>query len=64
MELLLAQGNLSTEVAAKTLPTIFTLVSNVQTTVGDGIDIGILKDEHSTLNIQHRIKKQTFNTEQ
>lgn len=44
VELLLADGKLRADEAAKTLPTIFTLVSNVQTTVGDGIDICIIKD--------------------
>lgn len=54
VELLLAQGNLSTKEAAKTIPTLFTLVSNVQTTVGGGVDIGIIKDEQSIENIMHK----------
>ena len=54
VELLLAQGNLSTKEAAKTIPTLFTLVSNVQTTVGGGIDIGIIKDEQSIENTMHK----------
>jgi 20S proteasome alpha/beta subunit len=45
VELLLADGNLSGAAAANVIPTIFTLVSNVQTTVGDGIDVCIIKDE-------------------
>jgi len=53
VELLLAQGNLSTEEAAKTMPTLFTLVSNVQTTVGGGVDIGIIKDEQGIGGIVH-----------
>ena len=53
VELLLAQGNLSTGEAAKTMPTLFTLVSSVQTTVGGGVDIGIIKDEQGIENIMH-----------
>ena len=53
VELLLAQGNLSTEEAAKTMPTLFTLVSNVQTTVGGGVDISIIKDEQDIGGIVH-----------
>ena len=53
VELLLAQGNLSTEEAAKTMPTLFTLVSNVQTTVGGGVDISIIKDEQGIGGIVH-----------
>lgn len=45
VELLLAQGDLSTNEAARVVPTIFTMVSNVQTTVGGGVDICIIKDE-------------------
>ena len=54
VELLLAQGNLSTKEAAKTIPALFTLVSNVQATVGGGVDIGIIKDEQSIENIMHK----------
>ncbi len=54
VELLLAQGNLSTEEAAKTMPTLFTLVSNVQTTVGDGVDVCIVKDNHGVETITHK----------
>lgn len=53
VELLFAQGNLSTEEVAKTMPTLFTLVSNVQTTVGGGVDICIIKDEQGAGNIVH-----------
>ena len=35
------------------MPTIFTLVSNVQTTVGEGVDIGIVKDEKGIDGIVH-----------
>jgi 20S proteasome alpha/beta subunit len=45
VELLLAYGKLRTDEAVKTLPTIFTLVSNVQISVGDGLDTLIIKDE-------------------
>ena len=53
VELLLAQGDLSTEEAAKTMPTLFTLVSNVQATVGGGVDISIIKDEQGIGGIVH-----------
>ena len=53
VELLLAQGNLSTEEASKTMPALFTLVSNVQTTVGGGVDIAIIKDEQDIGDIVH-----------
>ena len=35
------------------MATLFTLVSNVQTTVGDGVDICIIKDNQGTGNITH-----------
>jgi len=35
------------------MPAIFTIVSNVQTTVGGGVDIGIIKDEEGIGNIVH-----------
>jgi len=54
VELLLARGNLSTEEAAKTMPTLFTLVSSAQTTVGGGVDIGIIKDEQGIESIVHK----------
>lgn len=53
VELLLADGDLSTEKAAKTMAPLFTLVSNVQTTVGGGVDICIVKDNQGTGNIIH-----------
>jgi len=53
VELLLVEGNLSTEDAAKTMPTLFTLVSNVQTTVGGGVDIGIIKDKQGFGDVVH-----------
>jgi len=54
VELLLADGDIPTEEAAKTMPTLFTLVSNVQTTVGGGIDICIIKDDQGAGNIEHQ----------
>jgi len=53
VELLLAQGNLSAEGATTTMPTLFTLVSNVQTTAGGGVDISIIKDEQDIGGIVH-----------
>ena len=44
VDLLIADGRLSTEDVEKTIAPIFSLVSNVQTTVGDGIDVCIFKD--------------------
>ena len=54
LDLLLADGSLYVDDAAKVMPTIFTLVSNVQTTVGGGIDIGIIKDNQDVSNIVHK----------
>ena len=53
VELLLAEGNLHIDEAAKAMTALFTLVSNVQTTVGGGVDICIIKDEQGTGNIVH-----------
>jgi len=53
VELLLAPGALSIDDTAKTIPVLFTLVSNVQTTVGGGVDICIVKDGEVTSKIQH-----------
>jgi len=44
LELLLAEGDLSVDEASKVMAPLFTLVSNVQTTVGGGVDIYIVKD--------------------
>jgi len=44
VELLLADGKLRTDEAVKTLPTTFTLVSNVQLSIGDGINVCVIKD--------------------
>lgn len=53
VELLLSQGDLFTGEAAKIMPTLFTLVSNVQTSVGGGVDICIVKDEQGANDIAH-----------
>ena len=53
VELLLAQGDLSTDEAARVMPTLFTLISNVQTTVGGGVDICIIKDGKGLGRIVH-----------
>ena len=44
MELLLADGGLSVDEASKAMAPLFTLVSNVQTTVGGGVDIYVIRD--------------------
>ena len=54
VELLLAEGKLSTEEADKTMAPVFSLVSNVQTTVGDGVDVCIVKDNHGVETITHK----------
>jgi 20S proteasome alpha/beta subunit len=53
VELLLADGNLRVDEAARTVPTIFSLVSNVQTTVGDGVDISIIRDDKGLDGIRY-----------
>ncbi len=53
VDLVLASGTLQTSEAMKIIPTIFTMVSNVQTTVGDGIDICITLDDHAVGAIVH-----------
>lgn len=45
VDLLLSDGNLRVNDAIKIIAPLFTLVSNVQTTVGDGVDICIIADE-------------------
>ncbi len=51
VELLLAARELRTNEAVKTLPTIFTLVSNVQLSIGDGINVCVIKDNTGAGNI-------------
>jgi len=53
VELLLADCSLSNNEAAKTFAPIFSLVSNVQTTVGGGVDVCIVKDNQGTGDIVH-----------
>jgi 20S proteasome alpha/beta subunit len=53
VELLLADGNLKVDEAARTLPAIFSLVSSVQTTVGDGVDIAIIRDDKGIDGIRY-----------
>jgi 20S proteasome alpha/beta subunit len=53
VELLLANGELSTDESAKVMPAIFTMVSDVQTTVGGGIDICKITDDQEIGNISH-----------
>ena len=69
LELLLADGGLPVEEAAKTIAPLFTLVSNVQITVGGGVDICIIKDGKGIGNIMHekgvsleRLKAAVLNT--
>jgi proteasome alpha subunit len=53
VELLLADGNLKVDEAVRTLPTIFSLVCNVQVTVGDGIDISIIRDDRGLDGVRY-----------
>jgi 20S proteasome alpha/beta subunit len=53
VELILADGALYAEEASRTMATLFTLVSNVQTTVGDGVDICIVRDGQGIGQITH-----------
>jgi 20S proteasome alpha/beta subunit len=53
VELLLADGSLTTNEATKVVAIIFTLVSNVQATVGGGVDVSIIKDGEATGEIKH-----------
>ena len=53
VELLMAQGDLLPEEAARIMPTLFSLVSNVQTTVGGGVEICVIKDDQGAGNIVH-----------
>ena len=53
VDLLLADGDLNAQDAVKVLPSLYTLVSGVQTTVGGGVDICIVKDGEGIGVIQH-----------
>jgi len=53
VELLLEKGDLHVEEAVKAVVLIFSVVSNVQTTVGDGVDVCIMKDDQGIADIVH-----------
>jgi 20S proteasome alpha/beta subunit len=53
VDLLLAVGGLSIQDAAKVIPVLYTLVSRVQTSVGGGVDICIVKDGEGAGDINH-----------
>ena len=53
VELLLVRGELLTHEATKTIPAIFTMVSDVQTTVGGGVDICEITDGQGIQDITH-----------
>jgi 20S proteasome alpha/beta subunit len=53
VDLLLADGCLNTGDAIKVIPTVFSLVSSVQTTVGGEVDICVVKDGEGIGAIQH-----------
>lgn len=54
VELLLAHKKLSTGDASKVIAPIFSMVSAVQTTVGDGIDLCIVKDNRRAQTITYQ----------
>ncbi len=53
VDLLLADGTLKAKEALKVMPVLFSLVSSVQTTVGGGVDMCIVKDSDGTRNVEH-----------
>lgn len=53
VELVLSQGDLSTKESIKVIPFLFSLVSNVQTTVGGGVDICVISDNQAIGKITH-----------
>ena len=53
VELLLANGELSIDESTKVMPAIFTMVSDVQTSVGGGIDVCKITDNQEISNITH-----------
>lgn len=53
LELLLADGDLPVDDGAKTMPALFSLVANVLTTVGNGVDICAVRDNEGPGNITH-----------
>jgi len=53
VELLLAERDLPVDEASKVMAPLFTLVSNVQTTVGGGVDICVVRDGQGIGQITH-----------
>ncbi len=53
LDLLLDDGDLASQDAVKVMPLLFTLVSNVQTTVGGGVDMCVVRDEQGSGAVQH-----------
>lgn len=54
VDLLLADGNLNVQDTVKVIPSLYALVSGVQTTVGGGVDIADVEDGKVTGVIQHK----------
>lgn len=52
-DLLFNNGDLKCEDAKRLIPVVFTMVSNVQTSVGGGVDICIIKNEEEIGQIRH-----------
>jgi len=53
VDLLLADGKLKANDAAKVIPYLFSLVTNVHTTVGGGTDVYIVRDGQGISEMQH-----------
>ena len=53
VDLLLTHGDLRTEDVVKAIPPLFSLISSVQTTVGGGVDMCIVKDGDGIGEIWH-----------
>ncbi len=53
VELLLVDGSLSVDESIKVIAPLFTLVSEVQTTVGGGVDMCIIRDSRGAEQIEH-----------
>jgi len=53
VDLLLTHGDLKAEDVVKAMPSLFSLVSSVQTTVGGGVNMCIVKDGDGTGEIWH-----------
>ncbi len=54
VDLLLADGNLNAQDTAKVVPYLYTLVSSVQTSVGGGVDICVIRDGKDRCNIVYK----------